>query len=185
MQERTVVYSNCLFHRKKRSMLEGSLSKTWESMFWDKFQSTISLKFSTVFIFFSKFNLINNRKHCMKAFTLQHISHQHSGIKAKKPRKTTKKKLLTKFKLSFCRTNFTCDLKYYFYNLKKWAIRKFTGKQSNLWEKTLVRRADKTCKMHTCMQPFFKIKHGKFRQLAYMYFDCFRCSSESLFKMSR
>ena len=29
------------------------------------------------------------------------------------------------------------------------------------------------------------IKHGKFRHLAYMYFECLHCSSKSLFKMSR
>ena len=51
---------------------------------------------------------------------------------------------------------------------------------------TLVRRSDKTSKMHACMQPnFFFLKHGKFRQLAYMYFEFFRCSSKSLFKMSK
>ena len=36
-------------------------------------------------------------------------------------------------------------------------------------QNTLVRLEDKTCKMHSCMQPiFFKKKHGKFRHLAYM-----------------
>ena len=38
--------------------------------------------------------------------------------------------------------------------------------------------------MHACSQ-FLKMKHGKFRHLAYMYFECFRSSSKNLFKMSR
>ena len=48
---------------------------------------------------------------------------------------------------------------------------------------TLVRRSDKTYKMHACLQPiFFQIKHGKFRHLQYMYFECFCCNRKRHFQ---